>query len=92
MNLTKTQKDAILDEVREEIEVLDNMSMYGTARDGYSRREQCAYIDGLKALKVDFETEQEREAYQVGLARREDIINFNRPDGNIQDMYDICSQ
>lgn len=92
MKLSKQQKEALLDEVREEIEVLDNMSMYGVARDGYSRREQCAYIDGLKALDVTFETEQERDAYQVGLARREDIINFNRPGGDTQDMYDLCSQ
>ena len=77
MNLTKTQKDAILDEVREEMEVLDNMSIYGVARDGYSRREQCAYIDGLKALKVDFETTQELEAYNAGNARRKEIILFN---------------
>lgn len=77
MNLTKQQKEAILDEVREEIEVLDNMSMYGVARDGYSRREQCAYIDGLKALRVDFETLQEIDAYNAGNARREEIIRFN---------------
>ena len=77
MKLTKTQKDAILDEVREEMEVLDNMSMYGVARDGYSRREQCAYIDGLKALRVDFETLQEIDAYNAGNARREEIIRFN---------------
>ena len=78
MKLTNEQKQAINDEVLEEIENLDNMSMYGTPKNGYTRREQCAYIDGLKALDITFDTQQETTAYQVGLARRDDIINFNR--------------
>lgn len=75
MKLSKETKASIDEEVQEEIATLDNMSIYGTPKGGYTRREQCAYIDGLKALQLDFDTEQEREAYKLGLARREDIIN-----------------
>ncbi len=75
MKLTKETKLLIDEEVHEEIATLDNMSIYGTPRGGYTRREQCAYIDGLKDLQLDFDTEQEREAYKLGKARRDDIIN-----------------
>lgn len=73
--LTKETKALIDEEVREEIETLDNMSIYGTPKGGYTRREQCAYIDGLKDLQLDFDTEAEQEAYKLGKARRLDIIN-----------------
>lgn len=76
MKKTKKETKLLIDEeVREEIAILDNMSVYGTAKHGYTKREQCAYIDGLKALDLIFDTEQEQEAYKLGKARRIDIIN-----------------
>ena len=75
MKINKELKTIIDEEVREEIDILDNMSVYGTHKDGYSRREQCAYIDGLKGLAIDFDTEKEQEAYEIGYNRRNEIIN-----------------
>jgi len=78
MKINKELQNIINDEVQGEIDTLDNMSMYGIVQGGYSRREQCAYIDGLKGFDLDFETRQEREAYKIGLDRRSEIIEDYR--------------
>lgn len=78
MKLTKELQNIINDEVQSEIDTLDNMSMYGIVQGGYSRREQCAYIDGLKGFDLVFETNLECEAYKVGLDRRAEIIEDYR--------------
>lgn len=78
MKITKELKNIIDDEVQGERDILDDMSLYGIVQGGYSRREQCAYVDGLKGFVLDFETEEEREAYKLGLARRAEIVEDYR--------------